>query len=164
MVSSDVDADSSETVVGPTLHIERSEEPPPAFEPPPIAPGDLMYVKEDLILPHGTTFYELIVNKARGKSGPLFHFDVHDDVRVGAIDHRVDQLFRPTFFVPPPFIIHRHERRRRPLPMLCLWAPLTISVPIYIYICLTNSSFLGMVLLPLPKVAIISRSNTAKSL
>ncbi|KHN16569.1 Protein XAP5 CIRCADIAN TIMEKEEPER [Glycine soja] len=27
------------------------------------------------------SFYELIVNKARGKSGPLFHFDVHEDVR-----------------------------------------------------------------------------------
>ena len=28
------------------------------------------------------TFHELIVNKARGKSGPLFHFDVHEDVRM----------------------------------------------------------------------------------
>ncbi|TXG71058.1 hypothetical protein EZV62_005993 [Acer yangbiense] len=26
-------------------------------------------------------YYELILNKARGKSGPLFHFDVHEDVR-----------------------------------------------------------------------------------
>jgi len=42
----------------------------------------LMYVKEDLILPHNTTFYELIVNRARGKSGPLFNFDVHEDVRM----------------------------------------------------------------------------------
>lgn len=35
-------------------------------------------------LPRGQhhTFYELIVTKARGKSGPLFHFDVHDDVRM----------------------------------------------------------------------------------
>jgi len=53
--------------------------------------ADLMYVKEDLILPHGLTFYELIVSKARGKSGPLFCFDVHDDVRVGAFDHRVEK-------------------------------------------------------------------------
>ena len=51
----------------------------------------LMYVKEDLILPQGLTFYELIVNKARGKSGPLFHFDVHEDIRVGAFDHRVEK-------------------------------------------------------------------------
>ena len=29
---------------------------------------NLMYVKEDLILPHTTTFYELIVNRARGAS------------------------------------------------------------------------------------------------
>jgi protein FAM50 len=42
----------------------------------------LMYIKEDLIMPHGVSFHDLIVNKARGKSGPLFHFDVHDDVRV----------------------------------------------------------------------------------
>ena len=42
----------------------------------------LMYIKEDLIMPHSVSFHDLIVNKARGKSGPLFHFDVHDDVRV----------------------------------------------------------------------------------
>ncbi|KAG6814519.1 hypothetical protein H0H92_000045 [Tricholoma furcatifolium] len=54
---------------------------------------------EDLIIPHVRqempfsvpqltfsskhyTFYDFIVNKARGKSGPLFNFDVHDDVRL----------------------------------------------------------------------------------
>ena len=37
----------------------------------------LIYVKEDLIMPSSITFYELIRSKARGKSGPLFHFDVH---------------------------------------------------------------------------------------
>jgi|TARA_B100001142_G_scaffold329026_2_gene390855 protein FAM50 len=42
----------------------------------------LMYIKEDLILPHTATFYDFIVNKVRGKSGPLFHFGVHDDVRL----------------------------------------------------------------------------------
>ncbi|XP_022907328.1 protein FAM50 homolog [Onthophagus taurus] len=42
----------------------------------------LMYVKEDLILPHHYTFYDFIVTKARGKSGPLFTFDVHDDIRL----------------------------------------------------------------------------------
>ncbi|CAM9288829.1 unnamed protein product, partial [Ectocarpus fasciculatus] len=42
----------------------------------------LLYVKEDLIIPHHISFYDLIVTKARGKSGPLFHFDVHDDVRL----------------------------------------------------------------------------------
>lgn len=42
----------------------------------------LMYVKEDLILPHTATFYDFIVNKVRGKSGPLFHFDVHTDIRL----------------------------------------------------------------------------------
>jgi hypothetical protein len=60
-----------------------------------------MYVKEDLIIPHHYSFYDFIVTKviwlhkakiictlnrvvvqARGKSGPLFSFDVHDDVRI----------------------------------------------------------------------------------
>ena len=40
------------------------------------------YVKEDLILPHHYTFYDLIVTKARGKSGPLFAFHARDDIRV----------------------------------------------------------------------------------
>jgi protein FAM50 len=44
----------------------------------------LMYVKEDLIIPHHYTFYDFIVTKARGKSGPLFSFDVHDDIRLVA--------------------------------------------------------------------------------
>lgn len=39
-------------------------------------------VQEDLILPHHYTFYELIINKARGKSGPLFDFGVKDDIRI----------------------------------------------------------------------------------
>ncbi|KAF7304982.1 hypothetical protein MKEN_01212900 [Mycena kentingensis (nom. inval.)] len=47
-----------------------------------VAVDNLMYIKEDLIIPHHHTFYELIINKARGKSGPLFSFDVHDDVRL----------------------------------------------------------------------------------
>lgn len=47
-----------------------------------ISADQLMYVKEDLILPHHYTFYDFIVTKARGKSGPLFQFDVHDDVRM----------------------------------------------------------------------------------
>ncbi|EDP45249.1 hypothetical protein MGL_0238 [Malassezia globosa CBS 7966] len=42
----------------------------------------LMYIKEDIIIPHHYTFYDLLVTRARGKSGPLFHFDVHEDVRL----------------------------------------------------------------------------------
>lgn len=34
-----------------------------------------------LLLQH-YTFYSLLISKARGKSGPLFNFDVHDDVRL----------------------------------------------------------------------------------
>nr|CDS30161.1 protein FAM50 [Hymenolepis microstoma] len=42
----------------------------------------MMYIKEDLIIPHHYSFYDFIVTKARGKSGPLFAFDVYDDVRI----------------------------------------------------------------------------------
>lgn len=47
-----------------------------------VTADQLMYIKEDLIIPHHYSFYEFIVTKARGKSGPLFSFDVHDDVRL----------------------------------------------------------------------------------
>ncbi len=33
-------------------------------------------------MPHHFTFHELILNKARGKSGPLFDFGVKDDIRM----------------------------------------------------------------------------------
>ena len=45
---------------------------------------------QDLIIPNDYTFYDLIVTKARGKSGPLFNFDVHDDVRTLA-DVRIEK-------------------------------------------------------------------------
>ena len=54
------------------------------------SPDQMLYVKEDLIIPNSLTFHELIVSKARGKSGPLFHFDVHDDVRACG-DARVEK-------------------------------------------------------------------------
>jgi protein FAM50 len=56
-----------------------------------ISADALVYVKEDLMIPQDLTFYDLIVTKARGKSGPLFHFDVHDDIRVGPLDSRIEK-------------------------------------------------------------------------
>jgi len=56
-----------------------------------VASDALLYVKEDLILPHDITFYDLIATKARGKSGPLFHFDVREDIRMGPLDVRVEK-------------------------------------------------------------------------
>ena len=50
----------------------------------------LMYVKEDLLIPQHYTFYDFIVTRARGKSGPLFSFDVHEDVRMIS-DSRVEK-------------------------------------------------------------------------
>ncbi|KAN0063019.1 hypothetical protein ACQY0O_004182 [Thecaphora frezii] len=49
-----------------------------------VSVDNLMYIKEDLIIPHHYTFYDFIVNQTRGKSGPLFNFDVHDDIRLVA--------------------------------------------------------------------------------
>lgn len=40
--------------------------------------SSLMYVKEDVILPHALTFYELIASRAQGRSGPLFQFDLQE--------------------------------------------------------------------------------------
>ena len=50
---------------------------------------DIIYVKEDIILPHELSFYDLIVKKARGKTGPLIHFDVHEDLRMQS-DARIE--------------------------------------------------------------------------
>uniref|UniRef100_A0A669AV64 Family with sequence similarity 50 member A n=1 Tax=Oreochromis niloticus TaxID=8128 RepID=A0A669AV64_ORENI len=52
------------------------------FPAPSAGVEQLMYIKEDLIIPHHHSFYDFIVTKARGKSGPLFSFDVHDDIRL----------------------------------------------------------------------------------
>jgi protein FAM50 len=42
--------------------------------------GDqLMYVKEDLIIPQTNSFYDFIVTRARGKSGLLFNFDLKEE-------------------------------------------------------------------------------------
>lgn len=41
-----------------------------------IHPADLMFVKEDSIIPQEMTFFDLISSKAEGKSGPLWRFGV----------------------------------------------------------------------------------------
>ncbi|KAA0145858.1 hypothetical protein FNF28_07783 [Cafeteria roenbergensis] len=52
--------------------------------------GDLLFIKEDLIIPGNCSFYDLIASKARGKSGPLFTFAAQDEVRV-VDDARVER-------------------------------------------------------------------------
>lgn len=47
-----------------------------------VSVDNLMYIKEDIILPQHYTFYDLIKTQARGKSGPLFEFGVVEDIRV----------------------------------------------------------------------------------
>ncbi|KAH8096527.1 hypothetical protein JL720_3904 [Aureococcus anophagefferens] len=90
---------------------------------------NLMYVKEDLVIPHHFTFHDLIVSRARGKSGPLFRFDAKDDVRLGPTDVRVESdathpgkvVMRAWFernkhIFPAPLGARRPGRRpRRPL-------------------------------------------------
>ena len=51
---------------------------------------------------------QLIINKARGKSGPLFHFDVHDDIRIGAHDHREHKSQRQQGLPPARHGLPRH--------------------------------------------------------
>ena len=55
-----------------------------------VSAENLLYVKEDLIIPHAYSFHDLISTRARGKSGPLFQFDVHDDLRLSH-DARVEK-------------------------------------------------------------------------
>lgn len=54
-----------------------------------LSADQMLFVKEDLILPPMLTFFELIASKARGKSGPLFDFEARDDVRLVS-DARVE--------------------------------------------------------------------------
>ncbi|XP_042000769.1 protein XAP5 CIRCADIAN TIMEKEEPER-like [Salvia splendens] len=70
--------------IGEFLRVVQQQLAPEFREVRTTSVENLLYVKEDLIIPHQHSFYELIVNKARGKSGPLFHFDVHEDVRTTA--------------------------------------------------------------------------------
>ncbi|KAK2962222.1 putative Protein FAM50 like protein [Blattamonas nauphoetae] len=44
--------------------------------------NDVLFVKEDIILPHNISFHDLIATNARGKSGPLYNWGVHEDVRM----------------------------------------------------------------------------------
>lgn len=54
-------------------------------------PADqLMFVKEDLIVPHHLSFYDLIENRVRGKTGPLFSFDVRDNLCI-AVDTKMER-------------------------------------------------------------------------
>jgi len=71
-----------------TMFLEKARQQFPELRG--VSVDNLIYIKEDLIIPQHHTFYDFIINKARGKSGPLFHFDVHDDVRMIA-DARVER-------------------------------------------------------------------------
>jgi protein FAM50 len=82
---------TKEASIGDFLEVVRKDLSKEFREMTNIASDALLYVKEDLIVPQDLTFYDLIVTKARGKSGPLFHFDVHDDIRIGPMDIRVEK-------------------------------------------------------------------------
>lgn len=40
----------------------------------------MLFVKEDLIIPHHFSFYELIETRAMGKTGPLFVWEAQNEV------------------------------------------------------------------------------------
>ena len=77
--------------IGEFLEVVRKQLAPEFRELANVASDALIYIKEDLILNHDLTFYDLIATKARGKSGPLFHFDVHEDIRIGQNDVRIEK-------------------------------------------------------------------------
>ncbi|TYZ62393.1 hypothetical protein PybrP1_010203 [[Pythium] brassicae (nom. inval.)] len=78
------------TTVGKYLELVKQQLVSEFAELRAVSSDNLLYVKEDLIIPHNYSFYDFIVTKARGKSGPLFHFDVHEDVRL-VNDARVEK-------------------------------------------------------------------------
>ncbi|PAV85210.1 hypothetical protein WR25_04173 [Diploscapter pachys] len=45
-------------------------------------PENLMFIKEDLIIPHFYTFQDFIATKAMGKTGPLYEFDAIGEIRL----------------------------------------------------------------------------------
>merc|ERR1739838_94834 len=45
---------------------------------------NLLFVKEDIILPNDISFFELREKEAWGKTGPLYDFEVYDDLRINA--------------------------------------------------------------------------------
>jgi len=77
--------------VGSFLELVRKDLAKDFREMQSVSSDALLYVKEDLIIPQDISFYDLIATRARGKSGPLFNFDVHDDIRLGAVDARIEK-------------------------------------------------------------------------
>jgi protein FAM50 len=70
------------TTIGNFLELVKQQLSTEFYSLRSLSSDSLMYIKEDLIIPQNISFYDLIITKARGKSGPLFHFDVHDDIRI----------------------------------------------------------------------------------
>eukprot|EP00607_Mallomonas_marina_P008448 CAMPEP_0182423782 /NCGR_PEP_ID=MMETSP1167-20130531/9864_1 /TAXON_ID=2988 /ORGANISM="Mallomonas Sp, Strain CCMP3275" /LENGTH=354 /DNA_ID=CAMNT_0024603057 /DNA_START=34 /DNA_END=1098 /DNA_ORIENTATION=+ len=70
------------TTIGKFLELVKGQLAGEFHEMRNVSADNLIYVKEDLIIPQHFSFYDLIITKARGKSGPLFHFDVHEDIRL----------------------------------------------------------------------------------
>jgi len=49
-----------------------------------VSSDSLMFVKEDVIIPHFYSFYDFIVTKAMGKTGPLYEFDAAGVLNIGS--------------------------------------------------------------------------------
>eukprot|EP01029_Cantina_marsupialis_P027822 TRINITY_DN774044_c0_g1_i1.p1 TRINITY_DN774044_c0_g1~~TRINITY_DN774044_c0_g1_i1.p1 ORF type:complete len:321 (-),score=112.13 TRINITY_DN774044_c0_g1_i1:198-1160(-) len=72
---------TQETTIGEFLEKARKQLSKKYPELLCVSRKDLMFVKEDLIVPHQFSFYELILSKARGKTGPLFEFEPNNVIR-----------------------------------------------------------------------------------
>ena len=67
-----------------------------------ISLNNLLFVKEDIILPHSVSFHDLIKKRVRGRTGPLFDFGVHDDVRAES-DSRIQEKTDAHAGLPHPY-------------------------------------------------------------
>ncbi len=71
---------------------------------------NLLFVKEDFIIPHHYSFYDLILMHAKGRTGNLFDFDVHEDVRlVNDAKKEKDETHAAKVLDKRFFQSHKHE-------------------------------------------------------
>ncbi|CDW52972.1 XAP5 protein [Trichuris trichiura] len=78
----------------------------------------LMFVKEDLIIPHFYTFYDFIVTKTMGKTGPLFEFDAAGELRI-----RQDALVDTSESHPAKVVLRQWYERNKHIYPASRWEP-----------------------------------------
>ncbi|KRZ62759.1 Protein FAM50 -like protein, partial [Trichinella nativa] len=83
-----------------------------------VSSDSLIFVKEDLIIPHFHTFYDFIVTKTMGKTGPLFEFDAAGELRI-----RQDALVDTAESHPAKVVLRSWYERNKHIYPASRWEP-----------------------------------------